>query len=74
MIEIEESKIGRMSSLVKNMMSCGKQLISCLDEFSQDDERDDDEDYDDDGYESRESMRRSRRGRMDSYSRKGSRY
>lgn len=45
MIEIEESKVSKMSELVQSMLRIGGQLMKCLEDCEHEDDRDDDDDY-----------------------------
>lgn len=59
MIEIEETKVEKMSSLLQSMLTAGGKLMTCLEGMC-DEYEDDDEDSD---YDSETSRNRSRTAR-----------
>lgn len=60
MIEIEETKVEKMSSLLQSMLTAGGKLMTCLEGMCYEYEDDDDEDSD---YDSEASRNRSRTAR-----------
>ena len=61
MIEIEETKVEKMSSLLQSMLTAGGKLMTCLEGMC--DEYEDDDDDEDSDYDSETSRNRSRTAR-----------